>query len=298
MLRYRLITGPILIVAILLVVWLDERIAAAGGSALRGVCVFAVGLLIAPLMARETAEMLTRVGVATRAWLAMLTATGAYVGVALLPSLSSPAMAVGIVATLLVAILLAGLMTFSSGRNIRGVMAATGGLLVVSVYAGVLLAFWPLIRRDHSAWLLVGAVLTTKSCDIGAYFTGVSIGRHKLIPWLSPKKSWEGLIGGVLTATLVGALLAWYSAGLTAVGDHLPVWLGALGGAMLGVVGQGGDLAESLFKRDAGVKDSGRILPGMGGVLDVLDSLLMAGPVVYWLLVVASLLAERGIDRV
>lgn len=290
MLRYRLITGPILIVAILLVVWLDEWIAATTGGARRGVCVFAVGLLIAPLMARETAEMLTRVGVATRAWLAMLAATAAYVGIALLPSVASPAMAVGIAATLFVAILVAGLVTFSNGRNIRGVMAATGGLLVVSVYAGVLLAFWPLIRRDHSAWLLVGAVLTTKSCDIGAYFTGVSIGRHKLIPWLSPKKSWEGLVGGVLTATLVGALLAWCSGGLAANGDHLPIWLGALGGALVGVVGQGGDLAESLFKRDAGVKDSGRILPGMGGVLDVLDSLLLAGPVVYWLLVVAGLL--------
>jgi phosphatidate cytidylyltransferase len=153
------------------------------------------------------------------------------------------------------------------------------------VYGGVLLGFWMLLRLEHSAWVLVGGVLTTKSCDIGAYFTGMSIGRHKMIPWLSPKKSWEGLAGGIVTATAVGALLAHYgSTQLASEADHIPWWVGAVGGALVAVIGQAGDLAESAFKRDAGLKDSGRILPGMGGVLDVLDSPLFTGPVVYWLL--------------
>jgi phosphatidate cytidylyltransferase len=141
-----------------------------------------------------------------------------------------------------------------------------------------------LIRLEHSPWLLVGAILTTKACDIGAYFTGMSIGRHKMIPWLSPKKTWEGLAGGIVFASAVGAALAHFSVHLASAADHYPWWVGAILGALVAVIGQAGDLAESAFKRDAGVKDSGSILPGMGGVLDVLDSPLLAGPVVYWLL--------------
>jgi phosphatidate cytidylyltransferase len=105
-----------------------------------------------------------------------------------------------------------------------------------------------------------------------------------MIPWLSPKKSWEGLVGGVATATLVGSGLAALSARCDSPNDQIPIWVGALGGALVALIGQAGDLAESAFKRDSGLKDSGRILPGMGGVLDVLDSPLFTGPVVYWLL--------------
>jgi phosphatidate cytidylyltransferase len=314
-LRYRLITGPLLVLGVLLLVWIDETFTGSGhiigganglsgphplggpggapsvgpfegiaeGNLPRGAIIIALGLCIAPLMARETSTMLVHVGVEARAWLGMLAATLAYAVTVALPGLE-PGIAAGLAASCLVLILIAGLVTFSRGHNVHGVMSATGGLLLVTVYAGVLLAFWPLIRHEHSAWVLLGAILTTKSCDTGAYFTGMACGRHKLIEWLSPKKTWEGLIGGVLTATMVGMLLAWASSSLPAERDHIPMWLGGLGGCLIGIVGQAGDLAESLFKRDAGMKDSGRILPGMGGVLDVLDSPLLTGPVVFWLL--------------
>jgi phosphatidate cytidylyltransferase len=289
-LRYRLITGPILIAFIVGLVWLDERLAlpSADGSAApawrHGILIFALGLIVAPLIARELSKMLAQVGVPMREWLGMTAATAAYVATALAHGFASPSTSTSLLATLFVLVLVSGLITFSRGHNVKGVLAATGGLLVTTVYGGVLLAFWPLIRSEHSAWVLVGAVLTTKSCDTGAYFTGMSIGRHRLIEWLSPKKTWEGLIGGVVTSTVVGALLAIASQRLPNAQDQLPVWVGAIGGVLAGLVGQCGDLAESLFKRDAGVKDSGRILPGMGGVLDVLDSLLLTGPVLYWLL--------------
>jgi phosphatidate cytidylyltransferase len=142
------------------------------------------------------------------------------------------------------------------------------------------------LRREHSAWVVAGIVLVTKSCDTGAYFTGRAIGRHKMIPWLSPGKTWEGLAGGMITAALVaigGVALYRHFAGESGVGA-IPFWNAAIIGALFAVSGQAGDLLESVFKRDAGVKDSGRTIPGMGGVLDVLDSILLTAPVAFWLL--------------
>ncbi|MDZ4829565.1 MAG: phosphatidate cytidylyltransferase [Phycisphaerae bacterium] len=303
MLRSRLITGISLIAGLLGLVWLDSALESWPLSGLwrtiadtlgwhhdtapRGTVVFLLALALVPLIAREATRMLEHVNVAASRRLAMVAATTTFVALALVPSLTSTHTATAIDATVLVGVFVAGLIRFSRGHNVHGVMAATGGLLLVTVYAGVLTAFWIFIRRDHSAWLLVGAMLTTKSCDIGAYFTGVSIGRHKLIPWLSPKKTWEGLVGGVVTAAVVGCVLAVASEQLPNAADHVAWWIGAVGGAIVGVVGQCGDLAESLFKRDAGLKDSGRLLPGMGGVLDVLDSPLLTGPAIYWLLVLS-----------
>jgi phosphatidate cytidylyltransferase len=154
------------------------------------------------------------------------------------------------------------------------------------VYLGFMLGFLLALRRSHSAWIVVGVVVVTKACDTGAYFTGRAIGRHKLIPWLSPGKTWEGLFGGVAASVIVGTALAAASRFLSE-DDHVPLWLGAVCGTVFAVVGQLGDLAVSLFKRGAGIKDSSGILPGLGGVLDVLDSPLMVAPVAYWILTLA-----------
>jgi phosphatidate cytidylyltransferase len=167
---------------------------------------------------------------------------------------------------------------------VEGVVAATGGTLLAFAWIGAMLGTWLLVRMQVGPWVMAGAVLTVKASDIGAYFTGMSIGRHKMIPWLSPKKSWEGLVGGIAFAALVGGLLAWWSSSLDDPRDQVPVALGAATGAVLGVLGPFGDLAESLLKRSAGAKDSGATLPGMGGLLDVLDSPLLAGPAVLWAL--------------
>ena len=143
------------------------------------------------------------------------------------------------------------------------------------------------IRRHHEVWTVLWVLMVTKSCDIGAYFTGRAIGRHKLIPWLSPGKTWEGLLGGIVVASLVGAGGAW----LLQQGRIEPapgVWLGALAGLLFANVGQAGDLMASMLKRDAGVKDSGNTLPGMGGLIDVLDSPLLVFPAAYWLLTFAG----------
>ena len=133
---------------------------------------------------------------------------------------------------------------------------------------------------------MVLAMLVIKSCDVGAYFTGRWLGRHKLILWLSPGKTKEGLAGGMLLAAALAAGL-WWATG-AGLGDSTlpaaPLWAVALGGAGLGLVGQVGDLFASALKRAAGVKDYARSIPGFGGVMDVGDSVLLAGPVVFALL--------------
>ncbi len=124
---------------------------------------------------------------------------------------------------------------------------------------------------------LVGVV---KISDVGAFFTGRSLGRHKLFPRLSPKKTWEGLIGGIVSSVVMSLLFFWLtdgSLGKVQFGLHDALILGLV----LPVVGVMGDLFESLLKRAADIKDSGSLIPGMGGVLDVLDSLLFGAPLLY-----------------
>lgn len=128
--------------------------------------------------------------------------------------------------------------------------------------------------------LVLYLVLVVKSADTGAYFVGRAFGKHKLFPRISPNKSWEGLFGGVGTAMLASWLF-WYFTGGT-LGKVVFGWVDAIAlGILLSVVGVVGDMFESLVKRGAGVKDSGTIVPGMGGLLDVLDSLLFGAPALY-----------------
>src|SRR5690606_24242317 len=126
-------------------------------------------------------------------------------------------------------------------------------------------------------------LLVVKFTDIGAFFGGRAFGRRKLIPWLSPGKTWEGLICGLLTAGAVGAAMApFISANRTDI-SGLEWQKGLIFGIILGGIGQLGDLLESLMKRDANVKDSGSVIPGFGGILDVIDSPLVAAPFAYLL---------------
>jgi phosphatidate cytidylyltransferase len=118
-------------------------------------------------------------------------------------------------------------------------------------------------------------ILVTWGNDTAAYFIGINFGKHKLSPRISPKKSVEGSLGGVL-----GGIVA---AIIVAVVFHKAILSMIVLGILVVIAGQFGDLIESIIKRNAGVKDSGTFMPGHGGVLDRFDSLLIAGPVVYYL---------------
>jgi phosphatidate cytidylyltransferase len=152
------------------------------------------------------------------------------------------------------------------------------GVAYVAVPLGLLptLAFGP--TGQFSGWPVLGIVLLIWAADTGAYAAGRTWGRHKLFPRHSPGKTWEGWAGGTVLTLLTGWALAHWVPGQPLT---LIQWLGAAG--LVSVFGVWGDLAESMLKRSLGVKDSGRMLPGHGGVLDRFDSLLLATPfVVAW----------------
>ncbi len=123
-------------------------------------------------------------------------------------------------------------------------------------------------------------VVVTKFTDMGAYLTGMAIGRHKMIPRISPKKTWEGTGGGLLFA-VGGGLLCLHVLGPKLTADGLTLGHTIFLGVLLGAAAVIGDLAESLIKREAGVKDSSTILPGHGGALDLIDSFLFTAPLLY-----------------
>jgi phosphatidate cytidylyltransferase len=132
------------------------------------------------------------------------------------------------------------------------------------------------------ALLLMLPLLATWASDIGAYAVGRAVGRHKLIPSVSPGKTVEGAIGGLIASVAVAWLFADFVLRPAAqLGFKWNPWGIVFFGAVVGVAAQIGDLAESLLKREAGVKDSSRVLPGHGGVLDRLDSLFFVLPVAY-----------------
>lgn len=154
--------------------------------------------------------------------------------------------------------------------------------LLILVYLGLLPCCFAQLRwLEAGSTALALAIFVPKSCDIGAYFTGRLFGRHRMTPILSPKKTWEGAFGGLALASCVAIVI-----------DHLgPAQLlhGSLNqeiafGVVVGGLGMLGDLAESLLKRDCRHKDASTLIPGFGGVLDVIDALILSAPVTYlWL---------------
>lgn len=141
-------------------------------------------------------------------------------------------------------------------------------------YLGLLSSFFLGIRIDFGLGALVVFVATIKSSDTGAYAIGRLFGRHKCTPKLSPGKTWEGLAGAIIFAVIAAYLFS----RLCGIMSPLEA---VIFGAVFAVIGQMGDLAESLIKRDAGQKDASKAVPGFGGLLDIVDSPLVAGPLAY-----------------
>jgi phosphatidate cytidylyltransferase len=174
------------------------------------------------------------------------------------------------------------LVSFASAlrfENLRDVLPNAACILLGSFYT---FAPWhyAVELRSQSVHLLFFALSLNWAGDSVAYYVGRSIGKHKLAPVVSPKKSWEGAIASVLGSVILGLIYLGYFV------PSIALWKIAIIAAIANVAGQVGDLAESAVKRGAGVKDSGTLLPGHGGMLDRVDSSLFALPVAYVLMVV------------
>jgi phosphatidate cytidylyltransferase len=175
------------------------------------------------------------------------------------------------------AALVAGLSgVVAGGVSWRSWAAAVAGAVYIGFSLGFFVAVLTWRPTDHGFGIraLVVPVVAVIACDTGAYVIGSLIGRRPFFPQLSPRKSLEGALGGLAVAIALAALLGWLLLGLSP-------WLGVLEGLLVAVVAQIGDLAESALKRQGGAKDSSRLIPGHGGLLDRLDSLVLAAPAVY-----------------
>ena len=174
----------------------------------------------------------------------------------------------------------------------KGVMSNLGATVLSLVYVGLMLAVIVQMRLARGIGALAALVIVVKMGDTGAYTVGRLVGRHKMAPILSPGKTIEGAIGAVvfstfgawLSFTLIVPRLADATNPVVAAGATTQWWGWAAFGVVVGVSGLLADLAESLLKRDAGCKDSSDWMPGFGGVLDVLDSILLASPIacIFW----------------
>ena len=157
-------------------------------------------------------------------------------------------------------------------------LAVAGGL-----YLGLTGGHLASVRLfDSGIWWLALTCATTWLADSGAYVVGRSFGKHKLAPRISPGKTVEGYIGGVVTAVVAGAVVGWFA--------PFGLWIGLAGGVLVGSLSVLGDLIESMFKRQANAKDSGHLIPGHGGIFDRIDSLLWAGVLIYHLHAVSLLM--------
>ncbi|MCA9081619.1 MAG: phosphatidate cytidylyltransferase [Planctomycetaceae bacterium] len=191
----------------------------------------------------------------------------------------------GMVAVVTMLLLAVGCRRF---REPGGHVPLIGTELLILIYSGVLLGVTAQLRWVaglSGGYLALGSLLIcTKGSDVGAYFAGRLLGKAKLAPILSPKKTIAGAIGGVIAALLLGMLWFHFAAPwFTGTQSRPPLWAVLVYSGGLAIAGMVGDLSESLIKRDVGKKDSAPLLPGFGGALDLLDSVLFAGPVAYLL---------------
>lgn len=280
MLRYRLPVGALLIL-LLVLAGVAEHVWVPPGAVL-----VPVAVLLSVAAAEETRKLLRPHGASPHRMVA-LGAAGLLVaspGVLryLVPGVPLPLLVAGVFLALVVALLVVAVFRYDPGGG--NVLRLAGSLLVL-IYAGGLFVCLVLLRysgpSERLHWgvpFLLSTVLVVKSGDIGAYALGRLLGRRKLVPQLSPGKTWAGVFGAVGLALVVSWACFRYVLPTDCPLRTCPAapWVFGLAIATVGIVG---DLLESLLKRDAGVKDSGDWIPGFGGVLDLLDSVLLASPV-------------------
>jgi phosphatidate cytidylyltransferase len=291
-LKNRLTYGPLMLLGLFGLLWLDW--AAQGWTydwyrphGVGGIGIMFLLLIISPIAVTELATLFSAEKVRPYRILAMA-GSGLLVIHAFMTQFQRfQPIAASTLAFIIVFVMLAAALQRAAVRQTQEAIHHMAGTVLATLYLGGLAWFLLALRVKHSlmgrrdfhgtTMIILMILLVVKSTDIGAYFGGRALGKRKLIPWLSPGKTWEGLFCGVLTAGLVGACCAPF------IHNQFYWWKGLIFGCVIGGIGQVGDLLESLMKRDAEVKDSGSLVPGFGGVLDIIDSPLLAAPFAYLL---------------
>lgn len=280
MLRWRLILGTFFIAALVGLCWLDHH------SVRPGIYMLPLAIIVGLAAAGELSAMLRRRDDPTQRLTWVLYA-GVLVTVLVaampvfFPAAASNAsigrlgwLSLGLAAALLLA-QVDGIVCYRSPE--RAILHTALACLAI-LYVGGSIGFLVQLRLlDGSLGIvpLASLIATVKMSDTGQYFVGRRFGRLKLAPRISPGKTWEGVAGGALFAIVTAWFVFWWS------GEPAGVFATIAYALALAAAGIVGDLAESMIKRDAGVKDSSTWMPGFGGVLDMLDSLLLAAPVAY-----------------
>lgn len=164
-------------------------------------------------------------------------------------------------------------------KNIDNASSSLAWTLAGMLYIGLMISYWGNIMslvngRLWIAWI----ILSITACDVLAFFVGRKWGKHPMASTISPKKTWEGSIGGLLGCVAISIIFG------IIFGLPLAHWQLAVLGIIMSLIAQAGDLVESLLKRNAGVKDSGNSLPGHGGILDRIDSYILIGPIIYYVI--------------
>jgi phosphatidate cytidylyltransferase len=181
-------------------------------------------------------------------------------------------------------IIVAVLMLAELFRNRGSAVSNLGSTLIGIFYVGLFASSLIMLREfysesfftyDQGGYLIISVFVSIWLCDSAAYFVGTAIGTHKMLPRVSPNKSWEGAIAGFVFS-VIGMLAARFL-----VLDFLTLTDAAAIGIIVGTFGQAGDFIESMIKRDANVKDSSSIIPGHGGIFDRFDSLIFSAPIIY-----------------
>jgi len=237
------------------------------GLLMFGGWVLVLGLgILASIMVYEMSRMMKHAGLTYFPWLAGLFVWAFFIAVPL-------AWPLGLLMALLAVFGAAKTLWVSAPLGFQGAV----NTLWSGLYLGWFFSFFVRIRDlSHGWYLAFGFIVVIWLTDTAAYFVGRRFGRHKLTLRVSPGKTWEGSLGGTGAGMLAGMALAY--------GTQVPLWQGLLLGLVISVAGQIGDLVESNLKRYTGVKDSGSVLPGHGGMLDRFDSALVALPLAYYLL--------------
>ncbi|HEV7300925.1 MAG TPA: phosphatidate cytidylyltransferase [Tepidisphaeraceae bacterium] len=295
-LRNRLTFGPLMLLGLFVLLGLDYAAQAwpalhvptpRGDVALRGVGLLVLLILVLPIAVRELATLFAAEQVKPYRLIAAV-GSGALVLHAFMTQFASfRVISTSVLAFIIVGVMLLAALRRAWGQQTSEAIHHMAGTVLATMYLGGLAWFILALRVKQSPHFtgttitILMMLLVVKFTDIGAYFGGRAFGKHKLIPWLSPGKTWEGLFFGVLTAAAIGAACAPFIEAETSYA--LPWWKGAIFGGVIGGIGQLGDLLESMMKRDAEVKDSGRLVPGFGGILDIIDSPLLAAPFAYLL---------------